>query len=167
MNKPTKKMKQVIASVAFFATLGAMSRPVLALEPGSADDPIITRSYLEERLAGLTGTTSASISEEMLNFIIKEVTAAMQAPSYVPVNVQNGQVLLGDEGTEIILRGGSGTAHTGVDGLVDMTTGDELLNGDVVSLNHLLIVPRTDGRGVRVNSDEAWFIVRGGFRIEG
>ena len=165
-----------------------------ALQPGSAEDPLITRSYLEERLNNLNlsaggGSVSGSLSEEMLQFIIEEVLKGVgnqtvattpEAPAtiegfdrgsltqFTPVNVLNNQRLIGAEGTEIIMRGGSGSVFSqSVDGLVNMTTGEELVHSNNVSLNNLLIVPRADGRGVTVTSGDAWFIVRGLFRIEG
>ena len=84
----------------------------------------------------------------------------------VPVSVPVGKVLYGAEGSEIILRSGKGTIYTaGVDGVVDATTGANLKTGATAVANHILIVPRADGRGVNV-SEAAWFLVKGGYSIK-
>jgi len=83
------------------------------------------------------------------------------------VRAVGGQRIIGGEGTEIILRGGQATAFTsGPDGLVNVTFGTELFGGESIPANHLLIVPRADGRGVNVHSAEAWFIIRGEYTIQ-
>src|SRR5665648_1214968 len=48
--------------------------------PGSETDPVVTKSYVDSKV------------------------------SYLPVKLEAGQTLIGDEGTEIILRSGEATA---------------------------------------------------------
>jgi len=150
---------------------------VLATQPGSADDPLISRSYLEERLANLNlGQAGQGISDELLSFLIEDITASVLRQVsggsvasdfvYTPVNATNGQIIIGAEGTEIILRAGSAFAYSEVaNGIVNATTGTELLGGEDIAINNLLIVPRSDGRGVLITSGDAWFIIRGEFTI--
>ena len=145
--------------------------PIFALQGGGAEDPLITRSYLEQRLAGVGG----SVSDEIIAFLIQDITAQVVAQvgsggtggsgQFTPVHLQQGQILIGGEGTEIILRAGAALGYTHSDGIVDMTTGSELVMGDTVHTNHLLIIPRDDTRGAVVSSQEAWFIVRGAYTV--
>lgn len=94
---------------------------------------------------------------------VEEATSS----SYVPVELQNGQVLLGGEGTEIILRSGSCVTYvSGLNGVVNATTGTDMINNQNVSKNNILIVPREDGRGVMATSDGTWFIVKGDYTIQ-
>ena len=184
-------MKKLIMFFTFFmitATPVLASNAPIALAssaPGTQADPLVTRSYLEQRLAQGAG---AGITEELLDFLIQDITRSIlatleadapanvvtpptqQAPSggymYTPVNVLNGQTLIGGEGTEIILRAGAAVAFTEVeDGIINVTVGTELLNGSNIYTNNVLIVPRNDGRGVTVTSSNAWFIVRGPFTL--
>lgn len=149
-----------------------ISTLTFALQPGSAEDPLISRSYLEERLASFGTSNNINVSDEVLNLIVRDVTNAIisQMPNsnghiYTPVNALVGQVIIGDEGTEIILRSGGALVYTEVNnGLVNVTTGEELLNGDRIELNHNIIVPRNDGRGLLV-TNESWFIIKGGYTI--
>lgn len=143
-----------------------------ALQPGSAEDPLISKSYLEQRLASFETNNNIDVSDEIINLIVEDVTKAvlLQTPNsnghtYTPVNAMVGQVIIGDEGTEIILRSGGALVYTEVEnGLINVTTGEELFNGDRIEVNNNIIVPRNDGRGMLVTSD-SWFIIKGGYTI--
>jgi hypothetical protein len=104
--------------------------------PGSETDPVVTKSYVDSRV------------------------------TYIPVRLDAGQKLIGDEGTEIILRSGEATAiDNGLNGVSDITGGLDLLTGNKVTINHLLLIPRKDGRGISV-STEAWVMIRGNYTIQ-
>jgi hypothetical protein len=81
---------------------------------------------------------------------------------FVTLNPQEGQSIIFEAGAEFILRGGRATAITGVNGIADVTAGADVLNGESIGLNHLMMVPRSDGRGVTFNA-ESWIMVRGGY----
>jgi len=171
--------------------------------PGSADDPVVTKSYVDklvsETAQGLrnsinyssssnsSNSQSAEISEYQMEFIIEEVkaqvlksTAATQnqtqtqtpkpaetveIPVYTPVSLIAGEILIGAEGTEIILRSGTAKGYTMVaDGLANVTTGQDIGNNVDIGRNNLLIVPRGDGRGVKASTD-VWLLVKGTYYI--
>ncbi len=104
--------------------------------PGSPGDPLIARSYLEQ---------------------------------YVNLNVlelEPGQRLVADAGTEIVLRSGSATAIDGPGGgLADVTAGRDIRMGQPIPRNHLLIVPRSDGRGLLATTS-VFVMVRGIYSID-
>jgi hypothetical protein len=78
-----------------------------------------------------------------------------------------GNNLIGDAGTEIILRYSSSSTNaitSDLGGLSDITAGVDLANGEAIPKNHLLIIPRSDGRGVIVN-EYAIFMVRGSYTV--
>jgi hypothetical protein len=104
--------------------------------PGAVDDPLVSRSYVQA----------------LVSFSLVELT--------------EGQRLIGGEGTEIILRSGEATAiDNGFNGVSNLTAGADLMTGNIVELNHLLLVPRADGRGILATT-EAWVMVRGSFTIQ-
>ncbi len=120
-------------------------------EPGSAGDPLVSVSYMQ-----------AYVQEQL----------AKQAGSvYTVVNLNAGQFLQAGAGTEIILRAGNAEAvgnHLG-DGISNVTSGQNLAGGAKVPLNHLLIVPRDDGRGVKAlayGGRPIIFMVRGEYIIK-
>ena len=92
--------------------------------------------------------------------------AAPVSFDYTVECLTNGQKLLGN--CEIILRSGSAEAVCpGANGISDLTEGADLADRTALSPNHLLLVPRDDGRGLVVTSKEAYVMVRGTYRIEG
>lgn len=98
--------------------------------------------------------------DEIINSASEENTA------FVPVELNAGQILIGGEGAEVIFRSGKAKAYSENEmGLIDVSSGKELFNGDAISANHLLIVGRNDGRGA-VALEHSWFTVKGGFTIK-
>jgi hypothetical protein len=89
-----------------------------------------------------------------------------QTAAFTVLNPQAGQILTFDAGTEFILRGGSAVALTGIyNGIPDVTAGTDVMNGERIGLNHLMIMPVADGRGI-VFQSESWLMVRGGYTWE-
>jgi hypothetical protein len=86
---------------------------------------------------------------------------------FTTINVSYNQVLTLENGAEAILRNGTAIiVADGNVGLVDMTAGRDIRAGESVPRNHLLIAPRTDGRGLRFTAASSWVMVRGGFSLE-
>ncbi len=85
--------------------------------PGSAEDPLITLSYLESRLTGQGG--------------------------YTAVSLKKGEVLTGSTGTAIILLRGSATAAGKP--VVDLTGGSLTAEDTSLFLYHSYIVPEEKG----------------------
>lgn len=82
------------------------------------------------------------------------------------VELTAGQTLICEAGAEVILRAGEGTAIISeAGGLSDVTGGIDLKQGEIIPKNHLLIIPRSDGRGVYVDN-YAIFMIRGAYTIE-
>jgi len=136
-----KKFKKLLLGV---GVLGAMSLGYIALttntstyatQPGSPQDPLVSRSYLEQRLASLTLTNSGGSGDGN-----NPVTG--QELMFNPVHATVGQVVFGAEGTEIILRSGEAIVFSeAMHGLVNVTTGQEIFHGDPALTNNVLIVP--------------------------
>ena len=99
--------------------------------------------------------------------IPEEPEAQVKSFEYEVLHLTENALLLSETPCEIILRSGSAAAYlAGNDnGLADLTDGGELMEGDALVSNHLLMIPRGDGRGVRITSNEAYIMVRGGYRI--
>ena len=147
------KRKLIIGLQAIAVTVVAVVGTAFAADAGSASDPVASKSYVDDKI------------NQVINMInTGSATTEASGSSYVPVSVPVGKVLYGAEGSEIILRSGKGTIYT-ADGVVDATTGANLKTGATAVANHILIVPRADGRGVNV-SEAAWFLVKGGYSIK-
>lgn len=130
--------KSVIISIAILLVMvfGLSMAMAATDQPGSESDPVVTKSYVDSKT------------------------------SYSPISLTQGQRLIGGEGTEIILRSGEATAiDNGANGISDLTAGLDLMTGSQVGTNHLLLVPRSDGRGILATTD-IWVMVRGTYTIQ-
>jgi len=104
--------------------------------PGSDADPLVSRSYVDQ-FFGL-----------------------------VVVELAPGQRLEAVGGTEIILRSGQARAVASASGgLCDVTAGKDLAQNERIVANHLLIVPRTDGRGLLAET-KVFVMVRGPYSVK-
>ena len=146
----------------------------LSANPGGAEDPLASTSYVDMRineviqLINAQGSTPQVNTEAVVNEILSDIAGFFGGTgmaSFAPVHVNAGQTILGGEGVEIIRRSGGATAHVpGQDGLVNASAGLDLDHGHPIPANHLIIIPREDGRGIRATQD-SWFIIRGDFTI--
>ncbi len=136
----------LVAVLALIVTTAAVG--AAGYEPGSPEDPVVTKSYVDAQIAALKGSGGGS------------------GPVFEPVFVEAGKNLIGGAGTELILRSGGALAVAkGQDGLSDVTEGKDLLGTFAVTKNHLLLIPRDDGRGISAATD-IWVMVKGAYTIE-
>lgn len=106
-------------------------------QPGSEGDPLVSRSYVDQ-------------------YVKFEV-----------VSVGQGQSLTGSaSGVEVVVRAGKAAAiGSEAGGIADLTAGVDLKTGREVPLNHLLMIPRADGRGVLARTDLV-VMVRGPYEVK-
>lgn len=132
-------------------------------DPGTDSDPIVARSYVDEKINMLQqqinalaqGSGSTGNGDNARQYTILEGLSA-------------GQTVLTGENTEIILRVGACKAVGGTFGrLADLTsdTQGDLLDNMAIPLNHLVYSARNDGRGVIVEKDGTVIVVRGTYTI--
>jgi hypothetical protein len=135
------------------------------LTPGSIDDPVVTKSYVDEQLAKLsagtpTGTPGGSTGGG---------TGGDAAEAFKVITVPAGKKLIAEEGTELILRAGNATIYSAEsNGVADLTVGEDLLNGKNVDKNHHLLIPRA-GRGIAASASgnaAVMVMVKGGYSIQ-
>lgn len=149
-----KRILGVVLILVIGMILGGFGRTAFS-EPGSQDDPLVTMSYVDKRI------------EQLKYYIDEKIGQPNSSENGLEVvEVKEGQSIIGKAGTEIILRGGKAQVIAGeLGGLCDMTAGVDLKMWKDVSANHLLLVPRDDGRGVYAIED-ATFIVRGKYTLK-
>jgi hypothetical protein len=130
-------MRRSILIIAVVSVLFGITAVAWAVTgPGTEADPVVSRSYVDAKTA------------------------------FIPIELAPGQKLIGTGSTEIILRSGEATAiDNGENGISDLTSGTDLMTGNQVVSNHLLLVPRDDGRGITALT-EAWVLVRGDYTVQ-
>lgn len=180
----------LLACLVFSCVILAMSSAAGAGQPGSDADPLVTKSYVDQKIAQLssqigsgsgTGTADPGLIAQLqtdigdlTKFIIDALTeietlkgrvAALES-GYIVVEAQAGKKIILAGGSEAILRSGSATAIKGTYGtLVDASAGKDLNDGVSVPVQHLLISSRTDGRGLAIKSN-AFLLIRGAYTIQ-
>ena len=140
--------KQFLAGLtAGFAVIFVCAVVALAT-PGDENNPLITKSYLENNFYAT----------------VKEYVSGKT--EFKVVSVEKGKQLIGKAGCELILRMGSGEIiATEKGGLADTTAGYDLADGTAMPSNHLLIIPVDDGRGFLATSD-VLVMVKGDYEIK-
>ncbi len=114
-----------------------------AAQPGTDADPLVTKSYIE-------------------NVVYPYVN---NAAKFSVVNVPAKKSVICYAGTEVIVRSGTCTAIASANGgLSDVTMGMDIKNADVVPLNHMVIIPRSDERGIWAATDSI-VMIKGDYNI--
>lgn len=143
-------------------------------QPGSIDDPIVTKSYVEQSVQQLVKqefskqTVNTDEITTMINNFKKEVEEAGKkaVASLNVVELKSGQILYAGTGTEFIVRNGKAIAFSNDgNGIPDLTAGKDIPNGAIVDNNHLLLFPR-EGRGIKpdpATTGTLYIMVRGNY----
>lgn len=164
MKNLMKKYKtSIFAAFIVVLTVATISQMVYAStkEPGSKDDPIVTLSYLELKLDQLKDY----IDQKSFSSTLPQPNNPIESPTFQVVELKSGQRLIAGAGTEVILRSGEALAIISPSGgLSDVTGAKDIKQDEKIPANHLLIIPRDDGRGVYAQAD-SFFLVRGSYTI--
>lgn len=117
-----------------------MAKGASGAVPGSAGDPLITKSYLDERLSELAGGSAGGM--------------------FSRVTLSRGDRISVKGGGELMVYSGNAEV-TGSDGLVNLTTGELFRDGNSAIKYHLYLSPADDS-GIRASGNVTVF-VRGGY----
>ena len=151
-------MKKIII---FTLVLVLAFTAVIYAAPGDSNDPIVVLSYLNDRIKALVNDYKLDEIEKLL---ASGGTGGSSAALEV-VEIKTGEKLIAGAGTELILRGGKAfVIGSELGGISNVTAGKDFVSGMEFVANHLMIVPRDDGRGAYTN-DYAIFMVRGAYEI--
>lgn len=129
---------------------------------GSRDDPLITKSYLDE----VVRPELEKAMEDELEKALEEVKSA--GGEFTLLTLKSGQTVKCAVGTEILPRFGSAKAYAydSADvALVDTTSAAALMNGTALSANHLYMVTIL-GNGFTATADNTKILVSGTYTVE-
>lgn len=147
-------------------------------DAGSVSDPLVTKSYVDKLVdtlskqisSGTTGTATQPTNMTEIYKYIDNKFADMETTkgaSFVVVEVAAGKKIYGKASTEMILRTGKAKAignKTG-EGISDVTSGKDIKDGEDITANHLLIIPRDDSRGMLLEK-KSYIMVKGGYSVK-
>jgi hypothetical protein len=134
-------------------------------EPGTSADPVVSQSYVDSKVSDLNAQIS-DLKLQLQSAGQGGTTVQPAASKFQVVGpVSAGKKIVCGESTEIVLRSGAASAIASqYGGVADLISGTDLKTDENVSVNHLLLIPRDDGRGIKVTT-EAWVLVRGTYTI--
>ena len=107
-------------------------------KPGSVNDPLITKSYLDSYISSLGISNNAD-------------------EGYKKVVLSKGKTIVGHEGTEILLYSGSANAYAKSAELVNITMGESVKDGMTLGKYCVYLCPDSDS-GITAQSDVVVFI---------
>jgi hypothetical protein len=129
--------------------------------PGSTDDPIVTKGYVDSQVAKL-------VQQEMEK-IGQGGAGSADSSKIEVVTVPLGKKVIVADGGELIVRSGKAVAYsTDANGLSDMTDGLAIPPGKQVRNDHLILFPR-GGRGVEADPKQKnglIVLVRGVYQLQ-
>ncbi|GGF91625.1 hypothetical protein [Paenibacillus abyssi] len=175
MRKASLKLIVAVACIGAGILIGTnwSSEADSALKPGSIDDPVVTKSYVDQLFkqsggsaGGGTGSTGGNTGSAGNSPVGNNAAGA----SLEVVTVPLGKLLIAkEEGTEFVVRSGKALVYSAdKDGISNLTEGMDLTNGKAITNNHLLLSPRV-GRGITpdplVNNNRLIVLVRGSYEL--
>lgn len=140
---------------------------VIFAAPGDTSDPIVVLSYLNEQIETLISKYKLEDIDEMQKQIdnLDSSGGSSSGMALEIVEIRDGEKIIAGSGSELILRGGEAVIiGSEMGGISDVTMGTDFVSGMSVVPNHLMIVPRDDGRGVYAE-EYAIFMVRGTYEV--
>ncbi|CAM4275963.1 hypothetical protein [Paenibacillus tarimensis] len=130
------------------------------ITPGSVDDPVVTKSYVDQKVAAAAGGNTGASAQQPSN----TSSGAIEI-----VTVKAGKILIAKDGAEVVVRAGKAVAYSeDSNGIADVTDGKDITNGKPVPNNHLILFPR-GGRGIMTApgvDSSLTVMVRGGYEIK-
>ncbi|WDF51459.1 hypothetical protein PQ460_03065 [Paenibacillus sp. KACC 21273] len=159
---------------------------------GSADDPVVTKSYVDQQIqkalggsssssAGNTNNSNSGTKNNTPTTSVTPPVSTAPTPTTTPsatssstitakvVEIRPGKKLIAAAGTEVIIRTGKAVVYSSEkNGILDLTAGSEMGGSQAIPNNHLLLFPR-DGRGVEVALTQGYnatVLVIGDYKIQ-
>lgn len=145
-------------------------------QPGTANDPLVTKGYVDELV-------QKKVAEEVAK-IKGGITAPTSTPTPTPtpvttpgtssegvtvIELKAGQTLYAAAGAEFIVRTGKTLIVSSDDnGVPNVTSGKDIAPNGAIETNHLLIFPR-EGRGIKPdpkNKDAIFVMVKGNYILQ-
>lgn len=152
MSKASKRLLICILAFAILAGIGVYA----ATNYGSETDPLITKSYLDK-------VVRPEIETELQNQIdsAKANIYSTASGEFTELSLSAGQKIRCGAGSQLLLCSGSATS---ISSITDTTSGGNVNAGNTISINHLYLVPESDG-GFAIGNNGGKVLVSGSYSI--
>ena len=134
------------------------------------NDPLVSLSYVNDVLGPqIMAEVLEKIDSQYIKITdIKELSGG----EYTLVTLEKHQTLMAKGVCEIVVLSGNATvlitSSTNIEaaqGLIDVTDGAVVTNGNIIKANHQVIIPKADGRGIAAVSSGVTVLVKGAYTI--
>ncbi len=164
-------LKNYFAWVMVFAVMLAVFATA-AGEYNTKNDPLVSLSYVEKLRTELKAEIKAEMEDSIADMVKEEIAKQSQGggnAEYVfkTITLKVGEKLIAKSSCEIMVRAGACKAITPSvsQSLIDKTTDTSLSNGMDIVKNHLISVPKADGRGIISVWNGTEIMIRGDYEI--
>ncbi len=178
-------MKRVKIAAVIMAILCALSVVVIAAYD-SSEDPLVSLSYLNDifkyEILSIVDqridNAKVDIKAELQGTVPQDTSGSETGPAdtgsqqaayygYEVLELHDGDEVYAITPCDIMLRAGSALciAPNPTQGISDYTDGVELYNGMSFTKNHMCLIPRGDGRGLRATSESVFIEIRGEYTV--
>ncbi len=169
------KSRTVIVTIIIVAALA-----IAFAAPGSEGDPLVTVSFVEAKLSQLKNDLTDSVnglSARVDDLVNRQNDEAVDRPEqsddvttlrFEALNFPAGsQIVLGASSEFVVRRGTATIVDPDKNNMPDLTAGVDVEVGEIVPLNHHMLCPRRDGRGLLVSDDSAdfWVLIKGDYIV--
>jgi|LSQX01.1.fsa_nt_gb hypothetical protein len=155
------------------------------VDASSLEDPLTTLSYVEMRLEEIEEKILQKVRDILADLDWDDVSKPDNQPTepeqpetpeeppeikeeiiWQVIVLEKDERLVAEAGCEIILRSGEAYAiASALGGVADLTAGSDLGTGQSIALNHHLLIPRSDGRGLKAE-EMSYLMIKGQYTIE-
>jgi len=131
---------------------------------GTASDPIVTLSYLEMKIEELQTTLTQNLTDDISEKVTENIKAENATKErFEVIEVPEGTTIYFGPSAEFILRVGEARViDPNAVGIPDLTDGSKVDNGKIVPIDHHMLVPSDDGRGITIIKN-AWIMIKGSY----
>jgi hypothetical protein len=148
----------VVGGLGWYQSAFADTSSTPGSTPGSVDDPIVTKGYVDD-------TVTKLVQQELE----KLGSIGGGASKLEVVTVPFGSKVIVEDGGELVVRSGKAVAYSpDANGLSDMTDGVDIPPGKTLGNNHLILFPR-GGRGVQADPKQTKgliVLIRGAYQLQ-
>lgn len=158
---------------------GSLATTVVA---GSESDPIVTKGYVDKKMIELEKrlTESEQVAIMSMNSALEAKLTALETKvdtvkgaasagagdAFILIQAKKGDfITIADAGMFIMRSGVAEAVASTSGGLSNLTDGVNLATGNEVKANHLILIPKNDGRGIKMIFD-GWVMIKGSYKIQ-
>ena len=164
----------LILVAVFITVMSNAQNNTTPLAPGSAEDPLITKSYVDEQVATLVKVELEKMQTQFKADNTAELNKLRQSlrlnnSELITVLVKPGVLLVANAGSEFIVRTGRALIYSpDSNGASNLSAGTDIGRGALVPNNQLILFPK-EGRGLQhspASKGDLVVLTRGGYQLK-